>query len=203
LFLFKHLRFGSIFDTKDTTNDLVISVEEFDKSPHDMVLPSLTHFINRGIKHVVPEWDTFSTRSCNTGIVKWHDGSESFRNFYIETYMRLRTWYMDNINYMNQNNLLATNRSISSHFICEHLLYNLIKFYRKDYETLYKNNLNFYSHWKGHKKFTDDRLKSGIHILANAISSQEYKAKYLTNSPISIYRGLVKDGMFPFFNLDT
>lgn len=203
LFLFERLNFGDEFDEELTSNKLIFSYEDFDVKPKEkIVIDAIQHFNSFNPKSIIPEWNNINLSSCNTGLLKWHGSNTTndFKKYYIESYMKLRNWYLDRLDAMNKNELLKTNRTISSHIICEHLLYQLVKHYKLGCLPMYKKRNNDYSHWKGPTKFNDVRMTDGIYQLSKAIKNKNGLSNL---SSKQIYVNLVNSGMFPFYSIDT
>lgn len=164
VFLFDKLRFNTTFNKND-----IVCVEAFDAIPKSSnVLHALRIFNEFNPIDIVNEWDKKNFSSLNTGIVRWSEYSNDFKMYYIKKYKELRDWFLYNEMEMNsKNNLLKTYSSVTSHFICEHLLYQLLKTYKLNYDILSNNQLNQYQHWKGSAKFTNIDKFNNIHNLLN------------------------------------
>ena len=201
LFLFERLNFGDEFDEELSSRKLMFSYEDFDVKPKEkIVIDALQYFNSFNPKAIIPEWNNLNLSSCNTGLLKLHSGSNDFKSYYIESYMKLRGWYLERLHLMNKHELLKTNRTIASHFICEHLLYQLAKHYKLGYLSMYKKRNNDYSHWKGPTKFNEVRMTNGIYQLSKAIKNKNGLSNLTAKQ---IYINLVNSGMFPFYSLDT
>lgn len=138
--------------------DVAIYCDEFYESVSDESLNSLKHFNSLNPSSVISEWDINNTKNLNTGIIKWVD--DDFKKYFIESYNKLRNLYLKNTNYLNKNNLLSINRSVSSHILFENLLYQLLKSKKLKSETLSQYKL--YSHLSGEAKFSNEALRNEI-----------------------------------------
>jgi hypothetical protein len=142
-------------------------------------------------KQIIPEWDSTNTIGLSTGLVNW-GMNDTFKKHYIESYWKLRKWYLD-----NQNEMVLKNPKIHnmypaiSHIICENLLYQLVKYYGIEYREL-DNNSNFsYLHAAGEAKYNGGDFKMGINIMYNELQSQYDTIK-------DIHKRLVDRGFKPF-----
>ena len=168
VFLYNRLKFRSDSDSryKLSVENNQIMIDKTTKSTYNM-------FCTQGSNKIIPFWDTYRTDSFNTGIIKWND--TSLRNTYISYYHLFRKWYMDNKNNMN----LPPDISISSHIICEQLLYKLMINNGYNVDVLKTNGENSYSHFVGSQKFTDPEKFIPIKLLVDEI--RNLKNMGLTN----------------------
>ena len=180
-----------------------ISVESFDLRPGEPVIEALRIFNSFGPSDIIPEWNyvyngvvvyngASNLSSYNTGVVRWGDGLSDFKRYYIDTYYKLRNWFLENESKMSkQSNKLKSYSSVASHFICEHLLYQLTKAHKIKVDILAKNPENNYKHLKGTNKFTNKKLSYDIETLLNVYI--RLKEQRETIRIKDVYYGLKKD----------
>lgn len=148
---------------------ITLRYEEFAKAPPTgKVLNALRHFNSANPKSVIPEWDYSSVSSLNTGIIGWSNYNSEFRKYYCESYAKLRQWYFQNEQKLSSlNPMLHRHDSVLCHFICERLLYNLVKHYDIKTDELKGNLDNHYIHLKGGNKFKDTQFIYGVKLLVD------------------------------------
>jgi hypothetical protein len=154
-----------------------ISVEEFDLKPGPEVIEALKIFNSFGPSDIIKEWNyvyngrviyngASNLSSYNTGVVRWGDGLSDFKRYYIGKYYELKNWFLENEPKMSeQSKYLKSYSSVASHFICEHLLYQLTKAHNIKVDILARNPENKYKHLKGTNKFTNKKLSYDIETL--------------------------------------
>lgn len=182
VFLYKKLVFKSPYDLIDGTslsnsadlsklawndgysnkvNPITLRYEDFDKIPASFaVRNALRDFNIMNPKSVIPEWNYENTSSLNTGIVSWNNLNNNFKQYYCESYSKLRKWYLD-------KNPETKGNSVISHFICEHLLYQLVDYYNQSADCLKNNVDNHYIHLKGGSKFKDKNFIYNVNTLVD------------------------------------
>jgi hypothetical protein len=170
-------------------NPVTLRYEEFDKMPPShQVRQALKEFNLLNPKSVIPEWDYNNTSSFNTGIVSWNSLEKDFKNYYCESYSRLRNWYL------NKVGDLKGNPSVVSHFICEHLLYQLVKYYGKSGDSLKNNVDNHYVHLKGGNKFKNQNL---IYSIKTLVDFHKKTGGFIENSHNALVnRGTIKPFLY-------
>jgi hypothetical protein len=152
------------WDTPYTSKSQPITLryENFDKIPPSFqAKEALKYFNSLNPKNIIPEWDYANTSSFNTGIINWNKFDHDFKKYYCESYSRLRKWYLDKVGEIKGN------PSVISHFICEHLLYQLIKYYGKSADCLKNNIDNHYVHLKGGNKFKNENFIYNVKTLVD------------------------------------
>lgn len=108
------------------------------------------------INEIIPEWNTESKISFSTGLIRWK-GNNGLLQYYLELYKKFRTWFLNNEGLINEmNSELSADKSLISHFICEHLLQRLVEYYELTYDVLEDNPSNSYYHWQGNDKFINE-----------------------------------------------
>jgi hypothetical protein len=142
-------------------------------------------------QQIIPEWDSKNTIGLSTGLVNWGMNNE-FKKHYIESYTKLRKWYLDNQFEMVVKNAKTHNMYPAiSHTICENLLYQLVKYYGIEYKEL-KTNPNFgYLHKAGEDKYKNGEFKMGINIMYNELQFREDTVK-------NTHQRMVDGGIKPF-----
>jgi hypothetical protein len=110
------------------------------------------------LNKIVTEWDSDLKSSFSTGIFYWK-GNDELLQYFLKSYIKLRKWYLDNENILiNRNIEFHSNKSLSSHFIFEHLLYKIVQYYELEFDEL--NKSTSYYHWQGQDKFdNNDKLE--------------------------------------------
>ena len=155
--------------------------EEFASAPPTgKVLNALNQFNSMNPKSVIPEWDYNSVSSLNTGIIGWSTYDNGFRKHYCESYAKLRDWYLKNENKLTSlNPMLAKHDSVVCHFICERLLFNLVKHYNIKTDELKGNLNNHYIHLKGGNKFKDNEF---IYSLKTLVDYTKLNGGFIQNN---------------------
>lgn len=134
----------------------------------------------------LPEWDRESGLSFSTGLVRWK-GNNGLLKYYIETYKRLRDWFLSNkilVNEMHKE--LDSNKSLLSHYLCEHLLHRIVEYYGLNFDAL--DNENSYYHWQGRDKFENNDKVNCIKLVATNHKQNGGTIK-------TVYDSLLKDGL--------
>lgn len=126
---------------------------------------ALTTFNTFNIQSIIPEWNTFTKISFSTALLKIK-GNNGLLKYYIESYKKLRSWFLKNEKELTKNNSdLECRKSLSSHLICEHLLQRMVEYYGLDYQQL--DNENSYYHWQGAEKFNNTNKINCITLLSD------------------------------------
>ena len=160
---------------------ITLRYEEFASAPPTgKVLNALNHFNSMNPKSVITEWDYNSVSSLNTGIIGWNTYDNGFRKHYCESYAKLREWYLKNENKLSSlNPMLAKHDSVVCHFICERLLFNLVKHYNIKTDELKGNLNNHYIHLKGGNKFKDNEF---IYSLKTLVDYTKLNGGFIQNN---------------------
>ena len=185
--------------TREDTNrrtPINLRCEEFAWAPpKGKILNALKHFNSLNPKSVIPEWDYNTASSLNTGIISWN-GNDSFRKYYCESYVKLREWYFNNEEKLTSlNPLLHRDDLVLSHFVCERLLFNLVKHYNIKFDSLTTNVNNHYIHLKGGNKFKDKEFIVSVKNLVDYHKSNSGIIQDVHNKLVSV--GKVK----PFLSI--
>ena len=184
VFLFDKLQF----------EDVSLSIENEFTELSEEGKKCLETFNEFDIKSIIPEWDSKNTIGLNTGLVNWGMNSE-FKKYYIESYQKLRKWYLDNqYDIVIKNAYLHNSYPAISHIICENLLYQLVKFYGIEYKEFSKNPKNNYVHTAGDKKYKNGKLLTGIRMLDGEL-------KFRGGTVRDTYNRLVEGGLPNFLYL--
>lgn len=135
---------------------------------------------------IVSEWNRDLKIAYSTGLVKWK-GNNGLLKYYIQSYKNLRNWFLKNERRLYEmNNELTSDKSLISHYLCEHLLQRIVEYYNLDFEEL--ENYNSYYHWQGNDKFENqDKI--------NCIKFLTIKHKELGGNIRYVYDLLVKDNI--------
>jgi hypothetical protein len=105
------------------------------------------------ISSKIPEWNSETRISFSTGLVRWK-GRNGLQQYYIDSYKKLRNWFLKNEKMLVAlNEELSSDRSLISHYVCEHLLQRIVEYYGLEFEEL--ENENSYYHWQGGDKFNN------------------------------------------------
>lgn len=140
---------------------------------------------NFKIKDMIPEWNHETTISFSTGLVRWK-GNNGLLKYFIESYKKLRSWFLINEKELNKLNVeLTSDKSLISHYVCEHLLQRIVEYYNLDFEEL--ENRNSYYHWQGADKFNNKNKMDCIRLIT-------LNHKSIGGSIKDIYNLLLKDG---------
>jgi hypothetical protein len=154
----------------------------------------LDSFNEFDIKSIIPEWDSTNKIGLSTGLVNWGKNDE-FKKHYIESYWKLRRWYLDNqYDIVMKNAFLHNSYPAISHIICENLLYQLVREYDIEYKEFSTNPKNLYVHKAGERKYKMGPLYGGILTLENEI-------KQRGGSVTENYNRMVEGGYPPFLYL--
>lgn len=115
-----------------------------------------------GINELVPEWNNELRISFSTGLVRWK-GNSGLLQYYIESYTKLRKWFLNNETLINGlHEELTSSKSLISHYICEHLLQRMVAYYELKSQPLNEIKGNSYYHWSGSDKFEDENKFNGV-----------------------------------------
>jgi len=136
----------------------------------DAPIPSAWRLFNsQNPSACIFEWNTYAeTDSYNSGLVYWKN--KEFRDYYVQCYYKLRKWYIDRREFFNDNSdTLKRNVSISSHFICEHLMRRLVNYYSLRVMALHSTQSKSYTHLVGSDKFINPNHYIGIKVLVDEI----------------------------------
>ena len=135
---------------------------------------------------IVSEWNRDLKIAYSTGLVKWK-GNNGLLKYYIQSYKNLRNWFLKNERRLYEmNNELTSDKSLISHYLCEHLLQRIVEYYNLDFEEL--ENYNSYYHWQGNDKFENqDKI--------NCIKFLTIKHKELGGNIRYVYDLLAKDNI--------
>ena len=168
---------NSFFNLRNNNVPFTLRCEEFNASPvlgnnkiigdiHPTIksLKALNEF---DIKNIIKEWDFNNTRSLNTGIINWGVHGD-FKKYYCETYVKFREWVLQNEQVLQEkDSQLHYKCSVLSHFVCEHLLYQLARYYNIKFEDLKSNVNNNYIHMKGGEKFKNKKFIYSVKLLSD------------------------------------
>lgn len=143
-----------------TNKEVSLYCDSFEETISDEAIHSLNHFNKLNPNLIISEWNINNIKNLNTGIIKWND--EEFKNYFIQSYNKLREFYLKNTSYLNKNELLMVNRSVSSHILFENLLYQLLENKNKSYKEL--SDSNSYIHLSGSDKFSNQEIKNMIYL---------------------------------------
>jgi hypothetical protein len=117
------------------------------------------------------EWEFYeNVDSYNTGLIHWKNNE--FKKYFVQSYYNLRRWYIYNKPYFDEHDItLRTNLSVSSHFICEHLMRRISYYYKLNVKALQNDTEQKYkyTHLVGTDKFTNPDHYLGIKILVDEI----------------------------------
>jgi len=126
---------------------------------------ALTTFNSFDIQSMIPEWNPITKISFSTGLLKIK-GNNGLLNYYIQSYKKLRSWFLENEKELTKNNSdLESKKSLSSHIICEHLLQRVVEYYGLQFEQL--DIENSYYHWQGDGKFKNNDKVNCITLLSD------------------------------------
>jgi hypothetical protein len=138
------------------------------------------------INELVPEWNTESKISFSTGLVRWK-GNSGLLQYYIESYTKLRKWFLNNEKLLNElHSEFTSSKSLISHYICEHLLQRMVDYYELKSQPLNEIKGNSYYHWYGDDKF--DNVNK-VNCVKNVVETH----KRVGGSIRSVYDLLVKN----------
>jgi hypothetical protein len=118
------------------------------------------------LNKIINEWNPVLKSSFSTGIFYWK-GQNELLQYFLDSYNKLRKWYLENENILTNRNIeFHSNKSLSSHFIFEHLLYKIVQYHELKFNELDKSNS--YYHWQGQDKFdNDDKIECVRLIVLN------------------------------------
>ena len=145
---------------------------------------ALTTFNSFNIQLLIPEWNPIGDIASPPFIIQgyffnhlyWHHNrsylldmftpNNELLNYYIQSYKKLRIWFLQNENELTKHNSdLESRKSLSSHIICEHLLQRMVEYYELQYEQL--DIENSYYHWQGGEKFKNNDKVNCITLLSD------------------------------------
>lgn len=145
-------------------------------------------------QQIIPEWDSTNTKGLNTGLVNW-GMNDTFKKHYIDSYWKLRKWYLDNqYDMVMVNSKLHNMYPAISHIICENLLYQLVKYYGIEYNELSKNPNVRYLHAFGESKYENNQFSSSIRMIIKHI-------KIRGGTIMGAHSEMVDSGIPPFLYL--
>ena len=192
IFIYKRLEFEeNSFVNKDA--DLIVEefqpLNDFDKKlgsiNPDAPIPAAWRLFNsQSPSSCVFEWDSYGgTDSYNSGLVYWKN--KEFREYYVKCYYELRKWYIQRREFFNEHSrTMKVNVSISSHFICEHLMRRLVHYYSLRVSALHTTQPKSYTHLVGSDKFVHPNHYVGINLLVEEI--KKLKALGIMNPKLNI-----------------
>jgi len=126
---------------------------------------ALTTFNSFDIQSIIPEWNPLTKISFSTALLKVKPNNKLL-NYYIQSYKKLRSWFLKNEKELTKNNSdLESRKSLSSHIICEHLLQRVVEYYGLQFEQL--DIENSYYHWQGDEKFKNNDKVNCITLLSD------------------------------------
>jgi hypothetical protein len=132
----------------------------------------------------IPEWNSKTGISFSTGLVRMK-GNNGLLQYYVESYKKLKKWFLENETILiEKNEELNSNKSLISHYLCEHLLQRIVEYYGLEFEVL--ENENSYYHWQGNDKFKNIDKWDCIRLITN-------KHKEEGGTIRDVYDSLVKD----------
>jgi len=136
------------------------------------------------INKIIPEWNPDLKSSFSTGLIHWKE-QNGLLEYFLKSYMKLRKWYLENENdLVNRNEELISDKSLSSHFVFEHLLHRIVTYY--DLKINVFNHENSYYHWQGQEKFDNGDKMDCVRLIV-------MNHKSIGGTIKSIYDLLVKD----------
>lgn len=140
----------------NTDSNPFVSFDEIINLPIDGYTFECYNIINKlGISQLIPEWENSESKSFSTNLIHWK-ANNGLLQYFIKSYETLREWYLKNENLViTMNSELSSNKSLISHFLCEHLLQRIVTHYSVGYNELRRNPKNSYYHWQGSDKFTN------------------------------------------------
>ena len=140
---------------------------------------------NFKLQDMIPEWNPKTKISFSTGLVRWK-GNNGLLKYFIESYKKLRSWFLINEKELNSLNVeLTSDKSLISHYVCEHLLQRIVEYYNLDFEEL--EDWNSYYHWQGGDKFNNKDKMDCIRLIT-------LNHKSIGGNIKDIYNLLLKDG---------
>jgi hypothetical protein len=161
------------FDEKNILGkEIDLMVEKFQPlagKPNEAVPTAWRVFNSQNPVNCIFEWDSYNNvDSYNTGLIYWKN--QKFKEYYVKCYYELRKWYIQRLDFFHQNDkTLQTNISVSSHFICEHLMRRLANYYSLKVLSLQYTQPKSYTHLVGTDKFTNPDHYVGIKLLVDEI----------------------------------
>ena len=170
------------FNTNPTT---FLSFDELIKGDSSKSVNDSLKLLNEfNIVNLIPEWNTDSKNSISTNLIRWK-GNNGLLNYYIDSYKTLRKLFLDNEDVVKKRNSeLASNKSLTSHILCEHLLERLISYYNLSYDEIRTNSKNSYSHWQGSEKFENKYKINSVKLIVEV-------HKLLGGTIESVYNSLI------------
>lgn len=138
------------------------------------------------ISNQIPEWNSKTGISFSTGLIRMK-GNNGLLKYYVESYKKLKKWFLENeVMLIEKNSELSSNKSLISHYLCEHLLQRIVEYYGLDFEVL--ENENSYFHWQGNDKFKNEDKWDCIRLVSSKHKEEGGTIK-------DVYDSLVKDGL--------
>lgn len=168
VFLYNKISYRLNEEISSFKNRVVLRVEDSNIIPTNFqhrTIVTLKEFNKLNPNQIIPTWDFKNTSSLNSGIVSWGVDGE-FKKMYCESYAKLREWFLQQETKINNTKLSHKNSEIS-HFICEHLLYQMVKQNNIPFDDLKSNPNNHYLHYKGGNKFRSKDFIYTVQTLAD------------------------------------
>ena len=148
---------------------------------------------NLNISKQIPEWNSETGISFSTGLVRMK-GNNGLLKYYVESYKKLKKWFLENEVMLKEiNSELDSNKSLISHYLCEHLLQRIVEYYGLDFEVL--ENENSYFHWQGKNKFENIDKMNCIKLIVE--SHRRNGGTIRENYDSLLKDGLIKPLLFP------
>ena len=161
--------------------DMVVKKQQIGYSKDCLDILNTFNIVNQ-----IPEWNTQTGISFSTGLVKMK-GNNGLLKYYVESYKKLKNWFLENEVMLNEKNSeLHSDKSLVSHYFCEHLLQRIVEYYGLEYEVL--ENENSYYHWQGSDKFKNEDKWNCIKLVTD-------KHKKDGGTIKDVYDSLIKDGL--------
>ena len=184
MFLFSKLKFND-------NRNIFLSFDQLIKNDIPKYVEDGLELLNKiEITNLIPEWDTKSKNSISTNLIRWK-GNNGLLNYYIESYKKLRTLFLENESTIEKNNSeLTNNKSLISHILCEHLLERIVSYYNLSYDEIRKTTKNSYSHWQGSEKFENKNKINSVKLIVEVHKMKGGTIKSVYNSLIS--QGLIE-----------
>lgn len=189
VFLYNRLNYEEYPQYFESRKQKIELIYERKQKVTPQALSALNVFNEFNPKKIVPEWDNSNTYSYCTGIIGWTHNSD-FKKYFCESYAKLRNWFLENQNeMMKYNSYLNNQHSISSHIICEHLLYQLVNYYKITNTSIAQNENNNYWHLQGGDKFKNPYIINNISNIVNhhknsSLTIRNIQTKLLENNII-------------------
>lgn len=135
---------------------------------------------------IITEWNPNSKTSFSTGVFYWKAEDKLLR-YFLNSYIKLRTWYLENENTLiNRSIEFSSSKSLSSHFIFEHLLHRIVDYHKLEFDDLSKSNS--YYHWQGQDKFDNNTKIECVRLVV-------FNHKIMNTNIRNVYNLLVNNGL--------